>query len=180
MSPALAVKDAPAALIDLAQGAVVAVDAVLAEATTAVRALVTEGGRISNAAIEREQRATHGLAWLATYVESVRQLTSYAERLTATGAFGEMEELIVRIGLGEYLAQILGGIPMNQGEVVRPADLGLSVTDVARRFAGAADTLIATGNTAAHRARLAALVQAQEILRPFRRPSPRRDAARHS
>ena len=171
MSPALAVKDAPAALIDLAQGAVVAVDAVLAEATTAVRALVTEGGRISNAAIEREQRATHGLAWLATYVESVRQLTSYAERLTATGAFGEMEELIVRIGLGEYLAQILGGIPMNQGEVVRPADLGLSVTDVARRFAGAADTLIATGNTAAHRARLAALVQAQESSGHFGDPA---------
>ena len=171
MSPALAVKDAPAALIDLAQGAVVAVDAVLAEATTAVRALVTEGGRISNAAIEREQRATHGLAWLATYVESVRQLTSYAERLTATGAFGEMEELIVRIGLGEYLAQILGGIPMNQGEVVRPADLGLSVADVARRFAGAADTLIATGNTAAHRARLAALVQAQESSGHFGDPA---------
>jgi (2S)-methylsuccinyl-CoA dehydrogenase len=171
MSPALAVKDAPAALIDLAQGAVVAVDAVLAEAMTAVRALVTEGGRISNAAIEREQRATHGLAWLATYVESVRQLTSYAERLTATGAFGEMEELIVRIGLGEYLAQILGGIPMNQGEVVRPADLGLSVADVARRFAGAADTLIATGNTAAHRARLAALVQAQESSGHFGDPA---------
>ncbi len=171
MSPALAVKDAPAALIDLAQGAVVAVDAVLAEATTAVRALVTEGGRISNAAIEREQRATHGLAWLATYVESVRQLTSYAERLTATGAFGEMEELIVRIGLGEYLAQILGGIPMNQGEVVRPADLGLSVADVARRFAGAADMLIATGNTAAHRARLAALVQAQESSGHFGDPA---------
>ncbi len=171
MSPALAVKDAPANLIDLAQGAVVAVDAVLAEATTAVRALVTEGGRISSAAIEREQRATHGLAWLATYVESVRQLTSYAERLSAQGAFGEMEELIVRIGLGEYLAQILGGIPMNQGEVVRPADLGLSVADVARRFAGAADTLIATGNTAANRARLAALVQTQESSGHFGDPA---------
>ncbi|MDP3545067.1 MAG: acyl-CoA dehydrogenase family protein [Phreatobacter sp.] len=171
MSPALAEKHAPANLTDLAQGAVVAVDAVLAEATTAVRALVTEGGRISGAAIEREQRATHGLAWLATYVESVRQLTSYAERLSATGAFGEMEELIVRIGLGEYLAQIPGGIPMNQGEVVRPADLGLSVADIARRFAGAADTLIATGNTAANRARLAALVQAQESSGHFGDPA---------
>lgn len=170
MSPALALKDSPAALTNLAQGAVVAADAVLAEATAAVRARVTEGGRISGAAIEREQRATHGLAWLATYVESVRQLASYAERLGAEGKFGEIEDLIVRIGLGEYLAQILGGIPMSQGEMVRPGDVGLSAADVARRFAGAADTLIATGNTAANRARLATLVQEQESSGHFGEP----------
>jgi (2S)-methylsuccinyl-CoA dehydrogenase len=172
MSPALARKDAPAtALTDLAQGAVVAADAVLAEATAAVRALVTEDGRISGAAIEREQRATHGLAWLATYVESVRQLASYAERLGAQGKFGEIEDLIVRIGLGEYLAQMIGGIPMSQGEMVRPGDVGLSAADVARRFAGAAETLIATGNTAANRARLAELVQAQESSGHFGEPA---------
>ncbi|PTM51356.1 acyl-CoA dehydrogenase family protein [Phreatobacter oligotrophus] len=171
MSAALAVKDMPANIHDLARGAVVAVDAVLADATAAVRAMVTENGRISNAAIEREQRATHGLAWLATYVESVRQLASYAERLAAAGTFGELEDLIVRIGLGEYLSQILGGIPMNQGEVVRPVDVGLSVADVARRFAGAADTLIATGNTAANRARLAVLVQEQESSGHFGDPA---------
>jgi len=171
MSAALAVKDMPANIHDLARGAVVAVDAVLADATTAVRAMVTENGRISNAAIEREQRATHGLAWLATYVESVRQLASYAERLAAQGTFGELEDLIVRIGLGEYLSQIIGGIPMNQGEVVRPVDVGLSVADVARRFAGAADTLIATGNTAANRARLAVLVQEQESSGHFGDPA---------
>jgi (2S)-methylsuccinyl-CoA dehydrogenase len=171
MAAAVATKNQPEGLIDLAQGAVVAADAILAEAVTSVRALVTENGRISNAALEREQRATHGLSWLATYVESIRQLASYAERLTAQGKFGEIEDLIVRIGLGEYLAQILGGIPMSQGEVVRPSDLGLSVADIARRFAGAADTLIATGNTAANRARLAALVQQQETSGHFGEPA---------
>lgn len=172
MSPALARKDAPAmSLTELAQGAVVAADAILADATAAVRALVTEDGRISGAAIEREQRATHGLAWLATYVESVRQLASYAERLGAQGKFGEIEDLIVRIGLGEYLAQILGGIPMSQGEMVRPGDVGLSAADVARRFTGAADTLIATGNTAANRARLAELVREQESSGHFGEPA---------
>ncbi|MCA0317443.1 MAG: acyl-CoA/acyl-ACP dehydrogenase [Proteobacteria bacterium] len=171
MAPALATKNPPEGLIDLAQGAVVAADAVLAEAIASVRALVTENGRISNAALEREQRATHGLSWLATYVESIRQLASYAERLTAGGKFGEIEDLIVRIGLGEYLAQMLGGIPMSQGEVVRPSDLGLSVADIARRFAGAADTLIATGNTAANRARLADLVQQQESSGHFGEPA---------
>jgi len=171
MAPALATKNPPEGLIDLAQGAVVAADAVLAEAIASVRALVTENGRISNGALEREQRATHGLSWLATYVESIRQLASYAERLSAQAKFGEIEDLIVRIGLGEYLAQILGGIPMSQGEVVRPSDLGLSVADIARRFAGAADTLIATGNTAANRARLADLVQQQESSGHFGEPA---------
>ena len=39
----------------------------------------------SSSLIEREQRATHGLAWLATYVEAVRQLAAYAERMSASG-----------------------------------------------------------------------------------------------
>ncbi len=166
-----AAKNEPEGLIDLAQGAVVAADAILAEAVTSVRTLVTENGRISNTALEREQRATHGLSWLATYVESIRQLASYAERLSARAKFGEIENLIVRIGLGEYLAQILGGIPMSQGETVRPSDLGLSVADIAKRFAGSPDTLIATGNTAANRARLAALVQQQESSGHFGEPA---------
>ena len=82
---------------------------------------------------DREQRAAHGLAWLATYVEAIRQLAAYAERLQAERSFGETEELLVRIGAGEYLAQILGGIPMSQGEIVRLADLGLSTSAVAAR-----------------------------------------------
>ncbi|MCZ0735086.1 acyl-CoA dehydrogenase family protein [Phreatobacter sp. AB_2022a] len=171
MSTAPAAEARTANLIDLAQSAVAAAEAILAEATAKVRALVTENGRISNAALEREQRATHGLAWLATYVESVRQLGSYAERLSAEGKFGEIEDLIVRIGLGEYLAQIAGGIAMSQGETVRPTDLGLSPADIARRFAGAVDTLIAEGNTSANRARLAALVEARETSGHFGEPA---------
>ena len=42
---------------------------------------------------------------------------AYAERMQAEGKFGEIEDLQVRIGFGEYLAQILGGIPMSQGEI---------------------------------------------------------------
>ena len=82
-------------------------------------------GRVVGRLFDREQRATHGLAWLATYVEAVRQLTAYAERMTGDGTLGEIEEHLVRIGLGEFIAQIVGGIPMSQGEMVRPSDLGL-------------------------------------------------------
>src|SRR5580704_754231 len=75
------------------------------------------------------------------------------------GNFGEIEDLVVRIGAGEYLAQILGGIPMSQGEIVRLADLGLSTSAVAARLTPAVDHLITTGNTAAHRARLVELMR---------------------
>ena len=113
----------------------------------------------SRAAFDREQRATHGLAWLATYVEALRQLAAYAERLAADGNFGEVEQLLVHIGAGEYLAQILGGIPMSQNEIVRLADLGLAPSAVASRVTPAVERLIAAGNTAPRRARLAELMR---------------------
>src|SRR5689334_16768328 len=113
-------------LLSHAREAVTAAEALFADATRTVTDRVKQDGRISAKLIDKAQRAAHGLAWLATYVEAIRQLSSYADRMTEAGRFGETEELLVRIGIGEYLAQMLGGIPMSQGEVVRPADLGLT------------------------------------------------------
>jgi len=97
-----------------AREATIATEALLADATRAIAARVTQGGRIAGKLLDREQRAAHGLAWFATYVQAVRQLGAYAQRMSEAGRFGETEELLVRIGLGEYLAQMLGGIPMSQ------------------------------------------------------------------
>src|SRR5262249_57505566 len=116
-----------------------AAEAVLAEATAAVRGRVMVEDRVIERSFDREQRAVHGLAWLATYVESLRQLAGYAERMQAS--LGEIEQLLVLIGTGEYLAQIAGGIPMSQGEIVRPADLGLSSQSVAARMRAALEPL---------------------------------------
>ena len=99
----------------LAREALAALEALLAQAVASVRTRVSEGGKLSAALIEREQRAAHGLAWLATYVEAVREMGAYAGRLRGEGRFGEVETLLTLIGLGEYCAQIFGGIPMNQG-----------------------------------------------------------------
>ena len=140
---------------------VAAVDALFADARRAVAERVMQDGRAVSRALDREQRATHGLAWLATYVEALRQLAAYAERLTASGNFGEIEELLVRIGAGEYLAQIFGGIAMSQGEIVRLADLGLPPAAAAARLTPAVEHLIAFGNTAPRRARLAELIRLQ-------------------
>src|SRR6516162_5416766 len=113
-------------LIGTLNRAVDAVEALFADARRSVAERVMREGRANLRALDREQRATHGLAWLATYVEALRQLAAYVERLSAAGNFGEVEELLVRIGAGEYLAQIIGGIPMSQGEIVRLSDLGLT------------------------------------------------------
>jgi (2S)-methylsuccinyl-CoA dehydrogenase len=139
--------------------AVGAVEALFAEARRAVADRVTIEGRTVARVFDREQRATHGLAWLATYMEAIRQLSAYAQRLSDNGSFGETEDLIVRVGAGEYLAQIFGGIPMSQGEIVRLSDLGLSPAAAAARMTPAVEHLIATGNTAPRRARLVELIR---------------------
>ena len=131
----------------------------LADAVAKVRERVMVEGHAVGRLLDREQRATHGLAWLATYVEAVRQLASYTERMTGNDSLGEMEEHLVRIALGEYLAQIVGGIPMSQGELVRPADLGLSMAQVSARINRSVEGLIASGNTAERRARLVELMR---------------------
>src|SRR6476469_8754642 len=87
-------------LLGQAQEAVGAMDALLADATRAVAARVTQDGRVSGALLDREQRAAHGLAWFATYTEALRQLAAYAQRMTEAGRFGELEQLIVRVGFG--------------------------------------------------------------------------------
>ena len=147
-------------LVGLAREAVAAADAILADATAKVRERVVVEGHTVGRLVDREQRATHGLAWFATYVEAIRQLAAYAERMAADGALGEIEEHLVRIALGEYLAQMIGGIPMSQSEVVRPSDLGLSAAQVAARINPVVEGLIASGNTAERRARLVELMRA--------------------
>src|SRR5436190_981573 len=125
-----------------AREAVAAMDALLGDATRAVASRVAPEGRVAAKLLDREQRAAHGLAWFATYTEALRQLAAYAERMSAAGRLGELEELIVRVGLGEYLAQMLGGIPMSQGEIVRPGDLGLTLEQVRARVTAAVEDLI--------------------------------------
>ncbi|MFG1462719.1 acyl-CoA dehydrogenase family protein [Xanthobacter sp. DSM 24535] len=163
MSTSAALQTLDAAPIDavaLGRTATGVLQNVLAEATSQVRARVSEGGKLSAKLLEAEQRASHGLAWLATYVFGVRELVHYADSLTAAGTFGETERLLVQIGLGEYVAQILGGIPMSQGEIVRLEDLFLGPeTITALRAEPAIVALARGGNTAESRAALATIIR---------------------
>ncbi|MFU8823046.1 acyl-CoA dehydrogenase family protein [Yoonia sp.] len=148
-------------LLQLTGAALPAVDKVLGSAKDAVRAKVTVDGRVSGPLIDMHQTAAHGLAWLATYAQSLTQMQGWAERLQADGKFGEVEQLIHQIAFGEYLWQIYGGIPMSQGEIMRPQDIGLSQDDMRAMMIPAVMTLTEQGNTQAARMRLVDLMQDQ-------------------
>ncbi len=119
-------------------------------AREAVRKLIAPQGKVDAKLLEREQFAAHGFAWIATYVAAIRQMRRWAE----ANAGGELEQLILQVALGEYLAQLKGGIAISQVEIVRPADLG---ADPAALDAPAVGKLIAA-NTSAARLRIAELI----------------------
>ena len=148
-------------LLGLSAQSIAPVETLLSAATQSVREMVTAEGRISAGLIEENQTAAHGLAWLATYVESLRQMQTWAEALNAEGKFGEIEQLIHQIAFGEYLWQVYGGIQMNQGEIVRLQDLGLSQDDMRAMMTPEVMTLTQSANTQGARTRLVALMQEQ-------------------
>ncbi|MBC7144484.1 MAG: acyl-CoA/acyl-ACP dehydrogenase [Thioclava marina] len=141
-------------LLSLTEASLPELETLVSDATASLRAATEKDGRISAALLEENQYRAHGLAWLTTYQQSLKQLRAWAGRLAEEGKLGEMEKLILQIGFGEYLAQIAGGIQMNQGEMVRLADMGVSWSP-----SDAAATLIAGGNSNAARMRLVELIR---------------------
>jgi (2S)-methylsuccinyl-CoA dehydrogenase len=148
----------PAELIPLLEAATEAAGTLNAQATEAVKAKLAPGGKVDNAALEREEHVAHGLAWISTYAEGLRQLADYAKRIEGEGRFGEMESLLSQIVAGEYLAQLAGGVTMSQGEVARLHELG--VPESARETFLTDDvTALIQGVTTQMRARVVALIQ---------------------
>ncbi len=124
----------------------------------AVAQQVAPDGAPDPALIDRAQHIVHGFAWIASSVTALEATLDWAARAEAAGAFGECEALTLRIGFGEYLAQIASGLPMSASEVVRPSAFGTE--DAARTLAAhpAVARLLADGNTPETRAALAALL----------------------
>ena len=154
------VHGAPSApeLISLLDEAAKAATTLRASAVEAVSAKVSSGGKIDASALEREQRAAHGLAWIATYVEALVQIASYARRMDGEGRFGEMESLLVQIGAAEYLSQLSGGVTMSQGETARLHELGVKESDQAAFLTPAVRALMRS-STPESRARVVALIK---------------------
>ena len=148
-------------LLTLTAATIAPLDQLLEAAQSAVRDLVTAEGRVSGALVEQHQTAAHGLSWLATYVYSLRQMQNWATRMDGEGKFNEMEQLVHQIAFGEYLAQIRGGIQMNQGEIIRLQDLGLDASAEEALNTAEVMTLVRDGNSNAARTRLVELMQEQ-------------------
>ena len=149
----------------LAAEALTAAETLLDAARAGLRSRigVDARGRISGAALEAEQHAAHGFAWLAVYVEGLRRMIGWRERLKAEGRGGELEELIFQAALGQIAAEISGGIPMSQGETARLADFGLSDADEAAFTQNAAVRRLArAGDVDAVRRRIMDLVFAAQ------------------
>jgi (2S)-methylsuccinyl-CoA dehydrogenase len=148
-------------LLATTQQALESLDTLLEEAKGTVKSLVAKDGRISSSLMEQHQAAAHGLSWLATYHESMRQMQNWATKLTEAGEFGEAEQLLHQIACGEYHAQVVGGIPMSQGEIVRLPDIKISAATQQEYQNAAVMNLIANGNTQVARTRLVELMQEQ-------------------
>jgi (2S)-methylsuccinyl-CoA dehydrogenase len=141
-------------LLERASAAMRAAETLLERGRVAVRAEVERAGGIDPA-----QHAAHGLAWLATYATALRQMLAWGERLDTDGLFGELEQLLVEGAFSEYLAQMLGGIPISQGEMIRPGHLGLGAAEIEEfRRQPAVLGFVDGGFDAAARARLAASI----------------------
>jgi len=142
-------------LVETCEAAVKAADAIGAAAKRAVSAMVMRNGKVDSALLDERQFAAHGYAWFATYVEALHEMVGWARRLLEHGHFGELEALILQAAFGEYLAQIVGGIAMGQGEIVRPYDLGIDDDAIHAFYTPEVSTLIKGRNTEAVRKRIA-------------------------
>ena len=147
----LILSDLPTLIADAAREA----DALAAQARTALAARVTRDGRLDRGALDAEQHLAHGYAWMASYAETLRQTGVWAQALAAEGALGEAEALPAQLLAFEYLQQLAGGVPMNQGEMVRPGDFGIS----AERLSPLIERL-RPGASQAARLRIVALLEA--------------------
>jgi (2S)-methylsuccinyl-CoA dehydrogenase len=139
-------------LLEQTSAAVGEADRILAAAKSGVRSHVGAAGGVDAA-----QHVAHGLAWLATTVEALRQLHGWASRLDEQGRLGELERLLLVAGFAEYLVQIAGGIPMSQLEMIRAEELGVARAEL-RTFEDRCADLVAEGGTQAVKSRIAELV----------------------
>ena len=145
--------------IEAAGAAARAAQCYAAAAQARVAAVIAPSGKVDSGAADREQRLVHGFAWIATTVDALLATAAWATRGKAAGRYTAIDELTLKIGFGEYLAQLIGGVPMSQNEIARPAELGLVAAAAALASNPAAAMFLAGGNVAATRLALCDLLR---------------------
>ena len=142
-------------LIAKALATIPVIERLYARAEKNVSDRVSRDNKLSSELLEREQHITHGLAWLATTIQAMRECLNSASRLMEENKFGPIEKLITQIGFGEYLAQVFHGIAMSQGEIIRLSDFGISARTLLQAMEGPVEAMLAIGNIPENRLALA-------------------------
>ncbi len=142
-------------LIAKALATIPVIERLYARAEKNVSDRVSRDNKLSSELLEREQHITHGLAWLATTIQAMRECLNSASRLMEENKFGPIETLITQIGFGEYLAQVFHGIAMSQGEIIRLSDFGISAQTLLQAMEGPVEAMLAIGNIPENRLALA-------------------------
>ena len=135
------------------------VDAYYNIAKEQVSKLVLVDGKISKELLNQEQHAAHGLAWIATYKETLREMLNWATNLESENSFTKYEKLILQLIFSEYLCQLKTGIPMSQLEIIRPKDLGLKNGLFNEIDNSSFNDLILNGNESKDRLELANIIR---------------------
>ena len=91
---------------------------------------VRDGDRVSSKKLDTHQLAAHGLAYLATELEAVRQLCHWLEALASRKRLTELERRLAGVYVGELVRCLPGGIDLGPCESIALQDLGLSDDDV--------------------------------------------------
>ena len=146
-------------LCDLTSKSVNALEILLSHAIDHVREYALVEGRVSSAKLDEHQFETHSLAWIATYIESLRQMHYWAEIAIKNHKFDEIEKLLLQISFGEYLSQIQSSIPMSQTEFARLKDMDLPATVLTDFLIPEVEMLSKFGNTQSARQYLVKLMQ---------------------
>ena len=134
-------------LTGLLQDAIAACDTYKSAVHSKLSTVLAPSGKVDRAAFAANQHLAHGYAWLVTYIETLRETANWASRLEAEGKLREIDALLAQILFSKYLADLVGGVPMNQGETVRPHEFD-ALEEVDTLFADAAvRTLIEKGLT---------------------------------
>src|SRR5436190_24015385 len=96
-------------LLTLCQRGLSAAERLADASLGALRARLAADDGPEDLALVRHQAALHGCAWVATYVQALREMLAWANRLDASGHRGQLESLLLQAAFGEYLAQLRGG-----------------------------------------------------------------------
>ena len=109
-------------LLATTQQALESLDTLYKAAKGTVKSLVSKDGRVSSGLMEQRQASG---TW-PVMVSDISRINAADAKLgnqaNDVGEF-EAEHLLHQIACGEYHAQIVGGIPMSQGEIVRLSDI---------------------------------------------------------